>query len=70
MREHADRQEVQLQARCLMANHLVAVPEREDYLAPVIGEAHRLYTRAGDVTAIDVLCPRSTLTSGRARGNG
>lgn len=48
MREQCDRFGVTFLAWCLMSNHvhLMAVPEREESLAPGIGEAHRRHARA------------------------
>ncbi len=47
MAEEAERSGVTFLSWCLMTNHvhLIAIPEKENSLARVIGEAHRRYTR-------------------------
>ena len=47
MKTWCDKHKVEIQAYCLMPNHvhLIAVPETLDGLARAIGEAHRRYTR-------------------------
>jgi putative transposase len=44
MMEESERFGVTFLCWCLMSNHLIAVPEREESLARAIGEAHRRYT--------------------------
>ena len=53
MREHGDRSGLTFLAWCLMPNHvhLIVVPKRADSLARGIGNAHKAYTRAKNVSS-------------------